>query len=210
VLYYGVDLTRFSPVVRAQHLRKHYGIGPDDTVAVFVGRMVDEMGLATLLSAIPAVIRAKPSFRFVVAGRKGDLTNEALQLRAAFPDRLVVIPDASDDELPFLYAAASMVVVPSRDDRACLGLAAAEGMASGKPVIITSAGGGSEVVVDRETGLVVPPADVAALTNALLELAGDPERARKMGLRGRQRAEVMFDKDATNRAMERILLEVAV
>ena len=65
-----------------------------------------------------------------------------------------------------------------------------EAMATGCPVIATAVQGSVEIVRQGETGLLVPPSDANALTEALCELAADPERRYAMGLRSRQLAEV--------------------
>jgi glycosyltransferase involved in cell wall biosynthesis len=117
--------------------------------------------------------------------------------------------DIPDERMPDLYSAATIVVVPSLNARACLGLAIAEGMAAGKPVVVSAVGGGPEVATDGETGVLVPPGDSAALAKAILRLIDDDEAIGRMGARGRADAEARFDKDLTNRAMERHFEEIA-
>jgi starch synthase len=75
-------------------------------------------------------------------------------------------------------------------------------MADGVPVIGARVGGIPELVVDGQTGLVVPPEDPPALAAALESLARDPERRRDLGRRGRERAETEFSAD---RATQRML-----
>ena len=65
-------------------------------------------------------------------------------------------------------------------------------MALGKPVVTTNAGGPREIVAHEETGLLVPPGDVSALTGALASLLNDRARARGMGAAGRRRYEALF------------------
>lgn len=209
VVYYGIDVERFSPAHDGQRLRARLGMAPDDPTVLFVGRMVREMGLHTLLSAIPRVLQARARVRFVIAGQAGALHDEAMQLRETYPEAIHVLADVGDDDLPLLYAAAHLVVVPSANERACLGLAAAEAMASGKPVIVTTAGGGPEVLIDDETGLLIPPENPEALAKAILRVVADPICAGEMGRRGRERACELFDKNRTNATMARIFTEVA-
>jgi glycosyltransferase involved in cell wall biosynthesis len=77
-----------------------------------------------------------------------------------------------------------------------LPLVVLEAMAHAKPVIATPVGGTPELVVDGETGLLVPARDPAALATAISALAGDPDRARRLGLAGRERAEREFSESA--------------
>ena len=80
-------------------------------------------------------------------------------------------------------------------------------MALARPVLAPDLGGSSDAVVDGETGLLVPPGDAAAIERALLELARDPERARRMGEAGRARQRERFSAaamaDAYLRSLER-------
>jgi glycosyltransferase involved in cell wall biosynthesis len=75
-------------------------------------------------------------------------------------------------------------------------------MAQGKPAVASAVGGTPELVVDGETGVLVPPGDVDALVDALASVLGDPERARRLGEAGRARVREKFSADA---AAEKIL-----
>jgi glycosyltransferase involved in cell wall biosynthesis len=90
-----------------------------------------------------------------------------------------------------LLARGRLFVLPSRSEGISLTLL--EAMARGLPVVATRVGGTPEVVVDGETGLLVPPGDPAALADAILRLQRDPEAGRRMGEAGRPRVERIFD-----------------
>jgi glycosyltransferase involved in cell wall biosynthesis len=96
-------------------------------------------------------------------------------------------------------ADADVLVQPSRADT--LPLAVLEAMAGGLPVVGTRVGGIPELVLDGETGLVVPPEDPRALAAALDSLAADPERRRELGRRGRVRAGESFSPERATRRM---------
>jgi len=83
-----------------------------------------------------------------------------------------------------------------------LPLVVLEAMAAGKPVVAAAVGGVPELVVDGETGLLVPAGDLDALQRALTDLLADPERARRLGEAGRARVRASFSATA---ASERIL-----
>jgi glycosyltransferase involved in cell wall biosynthesis len=108
-------------------------------------------------------------------------------LRARVPDARGFVPH---DELQRLYARAAVVACPSR--REGFGVACLEAMAHGRPVVATPVGGLRDLVVDGETGVVVPPRDPAALRAALQRLLGDPELRRRLGAAARRRAEERF------------------
>jgi glycosyltransferase involved in cell wall biosynthesis len=116
-------------------------------------------------------------------------------LRARVPKALGFVPH---DELQHLYARAAVVACPSR--REGFGVACLEAMAHGRPVVATAVGGLRDLVVDGETGLVVPPRDPAALRSALERLLGDPELRLRLGSAGRDRARERFSWDAVTEA----------
>jgi glycosyltransferase involved in cell wall biosynthesis len=117
------------------------------------------------------------------------------------------VPDVPQPELPHYYAAATVAVSPSLNERACLGLAVAEAMATARPVVVTDVGGGPELVKHEVNGLLVPPGDPAALAEAVLALTRDEERRRRMAASGLDVARRGFDRAVTNQRMEELFLE---
>jgi len=207
VVYYGIDTSRFRPGLDGSGIRRRLSLAEGDFVVLFVARMVREMGLHVLLASIPEVVREARNVRFIIAGTSGELKDDAQSAASRYPGQVFVFPNVGPEELPHLYAAASIAVTPSINQRACLGLAVAEAMASGKPVIVSRVGGGPELVTEGETGLLVPPNDPAALAQAILGLARQPERLGRMSQLGRDRATRDFDARVTSRKMEEIFLE---
>src|SRR5262249_7000594 len=108
-------------------------------------------------------------------------------LRSLVPGALGFVPH---DQLERLYARAAVVVCPSR--REGFGVACLEAMAHARPVVATAVGGLRDLVVDRETGLVVRPRDPLALRAALERLVGDPGLRGRLGAAGRLRAQERF------------------
>jgi glycosyltransferase involved in cell wall biosynthesis len=207
VVYYGIDTSRYRPGLDGSNIRRRLGLAEGDFVVLFVARMVREMGLHVLLASIPEVVQGADNVRFIIAGTSGELKDDAQSAASRYPGQVFVFPDVGPDELPLLYAAASIAVTPSINQRACLGLAVAEAMASGKPVIVSRVGGGPELLTEGETGLLVPPNDPPALAHAILGLARQPERLHRMGELGRNRAIRDFDARVSSRKMEEIFLE---
>lgn len=168
----GVDLSALSPAL-------HPPPGTAFTVA-FLGRLTVEKGVETLLAALPRL----PEGMRVLAAGEGPLRPLVERAAAAWPDRLRYLGEAAD--VRSLYHAAHAVVIPSL--REGQSLVALEAMACGLPVVASRAGGLPELVRHGETGLLVPPGDPATLAAALAELAGDPERCRRLGAAGRGQA----------------------
>jgi glycosyltransferase involved in cell wall biosynthesis len=108
-------------------------------------------------------------------------------LRERVPGALGFVPH---HELGPLYERAAVVAVPSH--REGFGVACAEAMAHGRPVVASAVGGLLDLVVDGETGVLVEPRDVAALRAALERLLGDAEMRSRMGQAGRERIREHF------------------
>ena len=134
---------------------------------LFAGRMVEEKGVRELAVAAEGL-------NLVVAG-DGPLRHLLPQARGLVPHT----------ELERLYRRAAIVVMPSHSEGQ--GVVAIEAMAHGRPVVGSRVGGLAEIVVDGETGILVPPRDPAALRCALLQLLDDAELRARMGAAGRRR-----------------------
>lgn len=179
----GVDLERYavpSPEGR-RRARERLGVSEDARVAVYVGRLVPEKGIDTLLDAWPGVIRAVPRARLLVAGG-GDVGGYARRAEASSVSFLGKVEDIRP-----VLAAADLLVLPSESEG--LSNAVLEAMATGIPSVGTTIGGLIEQIADGETGLLVPLRDADALRGALTELLGDPARCARMGRDARARAE---------------------
>ncbi|MBI4418395.1 MAG: glycosyltransferase, partial [Ignavibacteriales bacterium] len=107
-------------------------------------------------------------------------------------------------EVPRLLRALDVLVVPSHSES--FGYVAVEAMAMGIPVLGTKAGGLPEIVVDQETGFLVPPRDPAALAERLIILLKNKSLRSSMGKRGRRRALELFDFARSVEHLEEILV----
>jgi glycosyltransferase involved in cell wall biosynthesis len=134
---------------------------------LYAGRLSPEKGIEDLLAVADGL-------RLVVAGDG--------PLRPRVPQALGMLPR---DELSRLYGRAAAVVFPSRRDG--YPVACAEAMAHGRPVVATAVGGLPDMVVDGETGLLVPPGDAPSLRAAVDRLLADPALRRRLGAAARER-----------------------
>lgn len=186
-----VDARRFHPAASEEEraeLRRRFGWGEADHVALFVGRLVERKGLDDLFAALPGLPR---SVRLVVAG-PGDTT--LWRERAGsqgVADRVTFLGPVDEETLPLLYRAADLFVGPSRerleaDDVEGFGIVFLEASASGLAVLSTRTGGIPEAVEDGVGGRLVPPAQPKALAEAWLALAGDAELRKRLGEGGRR------------------------
>jgi glycosyltransferase involved in cell wall biosynthesis len=158
--------------------------------AIVVARLAPEKDIGTLLRATAIVVRTLPAFRLAIAG-DGPCMPELRRLAAELGlDRHVDFLGMVDD-VAGLLAGAGLYVLSSVSEG--VSLTVLEAMARGLPVVATHVGGTPEVVVHRETGLLVPPSQPAALAQAMASLAHDALQARRLGAAGRRRVERHFD-----------------
>ena len=146
---------------------------------LYAGRLSPEKGVAELVAAADGM-------PLVVAGDG--------PLRDRVPGALGFLPR---HDLEPLYERCAVVACPSY--REGFGVACAEAMAHGKPVVASAVGGLRDLVVDGETGLLVPPGDVPALRDALLRLLADRELRHRLGASARERAVARLGWEAATR-----------
>ena len=143
---------------------------------LYAGRLSQEKGILDLLAA------ADGDMKLTVVGDG--------PLRAQVPQSRGFVPH---EQLGPLYERAAVVAVPSH--REGFGVVCAEAMAYGRPVVASAVGGLLDLVVDGETGVLVPPRDVGALREALRRLLADRELRRRLGENARRRAREHFSWD---------------
>lgn len=204
-LYYGIDTSTFVPADARDVLRHSLGLPISAPVVTFVARHTREMGLHVFIDAARTLLKDLPGVCFHIAGRRGELTDDALKFASEHPESVKVSVDLPGPQLVATYQSSDVVVVPSINLRACLGLAIIEAMACGKPVVVSEVGGGPEVLGDSDVGLLVPPEDALATAKAVRRLIDDPAMASRLGENGRKKAVRDFDVVTTNRAMQSIL-----
>lgn len=180
VFRYWVDLERFSPRPR-EEAREHLGL--DGFVALLVGRLIAEKGVAVALDAE----RRASSVTFVFAGAGPEETAVRDAISAGRSVRFLGAVAA--DELAGVYSAADALVVPSTSDEG-FGRVIIEALACGTPVVASARGGIPEAITP-EVGVLVEPRP-APLAEAIELLRGDPIRLEKMRSAARALAEERY------------------
>jgi glycosyltransferase involved in cell wall biosynthesis len=177
-------------------------------VLLYVGRLSREKGVDVALAAFALLHALVPETRFLIAGdgpERGALERQADHLNLGAAARFLgwVAPK----EVPALIETASIVVLPSREESfPVVGLQAA---IMGRPVVATRTGGVPEMILDRETGLLVRTEDPKALADAIVGLLRRPDEAQRMGEAARRRALEVFSFDRHVEAYDELYRRLA-
>jgi len=158
--------------------------GSREPTVLYVGSDWRRKGGDVLIDAFRRVRSEHPEARLQIVGTEEPSAEEGVEVLGFVRDR---------SRLADLYARASVFCLPSRFEP--YGLVAVEAMAHELPCVVTP-GALAEVVLDGETGIVVPPEDPVALAGALARLLEDPPYARRLGVNGRARVEGQLTWDA--------------
>ena len=184
----GVDTDRYGAPVDGAAVRARLGL-PAGRLVTVVAKLMEQKGHRVLLDALPGVVERHPDLQVALAG-EGPLRDEIARQAAALglAARVHFVGNRSD--VADLLAASDLFLLPSLWEG--LPMALLEAMASRLPVIATAVSGSRDVVVNDESGLLVPPGDAAALSVAMAELLADPARAARLAEGARTRVEESF------------------
>lgn len=182
----GVDTESYGQPIDRTSVRQRVEIPGDARVLIVVAKLMEQKGHAFLLRALPPLLERFADLHVLLVGDG--------PLRAALTESIAGLPGAprvhlagNRRDVSDLLAASDLFVLPSLWEG--LPMALLEAMASGLPVVATRVSGSAQVVVEGESGLLVPAADVEQLGEAIATLLDDPARARRMGRAGRERVE---------------------
>jgi len=224
IIHNGIDTDEYRPQEATDALER-YGIDPAVPYVLFVGRITRQKGIVHLVRAIRHL---DPGFAVVLCAGAPDTTEIAAEMEAAVAEARAVRPDVhwiagmvDKPTVRQLYSHAAAFCCPSVYEP--FGIINLEAMACETAVVASAVGGIPEVVVDGETGLLVPfdaaggesfeprdpdrfERDLAAAINTLM---ADPARRRAMGEAGRRRAVEQFGWDAIARQTVKLYGAVA-
>ena len=188
----GVELP--EPIAAEERAARRRALGASDAEVVIgsVASYTPVKRLDVLVAAFALVAGEFPTARLELVGEGPGRAALEAQVRALGLEERVCL-HGFEVAPERLYPAFDIVALSS--EREGLPNSLLEAAAAGNAIVSTPAGGASEIVVDGETGLLVPVGDVTALGGALVRLAGDPELARRLGAGARQHVEQRFGMD---------------
>jgi glycosyltransferase involved in cell wall biosynthesis len=202
----GIDLERVS-MAQPANLHEQLFLPHQAPIVGNVAALVPHKGQRHLVEAAALVVRKVPDARFVIAG-EGEL-RPALerQIREHRLEKHVLLAGFRPDVLS-LHKAFDIFVMSSITEG--LGTSLLDAMAAGKPIVATATGGIPEVVVDGDTGMLVPARNDAALADAIVRLLKDPALRERMGKAGRARAGQRFSAERMLKETLRVYQRVAL
>ena len=210
IVYDGIDVNSYRvDEFKGLRVRKEFNLDSQPLVGV-VGRIVEGKGQKEFVLAAKVVIRVKPEVKFMIVGdAKGGkdgyykeveeiVKRENLERNIIFTGWRSDINNIVSSLDIFVFTSISPEGLPNT---------ILEAMALKKPVIATDVSGPRDIVIDGETGFLVPPGDIKAMAEKIIYLLDNPDVAKKMGEAGRKRAEKYFDIKNTIAKIEKIYEE---
>jgi glycosyltransferase involved in cell wall biosynthesis len=202
----GIDLGRVHAAPPAR-LHQDLWLPHDAPIVGNVAALVPHKGQKHLIDAAALVVRRVPDARFVIAGEGELRPSLERQIKEHHLEKHVLLAGFRPDVLS-LHKAFDVFAMSSVSEG--LGTSLLDAMACGRPIVATTAGGIPEVVVDGQTGLLVPPRDHQAMADAIVRLLSDPELRKRMGAAGAARARTKFSADRMVRETLRLYQRVAM
>ena len=193
----GVDTARFAPVAKRAEIPGSPFNDPGLVVFGAVGRLQAVKDHANLIRAFGQLVHGSPDAArrarlMIVGGGPLHASLQALVSAEGLDDYVWLAGEQAN--VPLMNSGMNVFVLPSLAEGISNTLL--EAMASGLPVVATHVGGNAELVVEGQTGLLVPSADPAALAGAMAALLAHPQRAAAFGRAGRERVCAQFSLDA--------------
>jgi glycosyltransferase involved in cell wall biosynthesis len=207
----AVDLTRFRPDRDTKRFRSEIGVPQETPLIVNIGMIRPDKGQLMLVEAARIVLQERPDARFVFVGEGTGVRKLGPRLRQAIEryglaDRLLMLGYRWD--VPDILAASDLVVIASIGTEASP-IVLREALATGRPVVATCVGDVTDVIRDREHGLVVPPRAPEKMAAAILELIQNRELAARCAENGLRLARDQFSFDQMMQHKLRVDLQIA-
>lgn len=187
----GTDPVRWAPDPEAAAAFRMRRKLPEGRWLLTVARLVPHKGIDTAIEVLSRLAEEMPDLRYAIIGRGAyEDRLRALAQELGVADRVHLLTDVGDAELPAAFAMADVYVGLSREaglDVEGFGIALLEAAACGLPVVAGASGGIADAVADGETGVLVAPTDLHAATDAVRHLLVDRTLAARLGAAGRER-----------------------
>ena len=181
IVYNGVDMEQFNPDVPGNGIRREFGLGKEAPVVGMIANFTRKKTHRVFFEAALGVLKKRPEVKFLLVGHGESEKYQSLVKERGVSNSFIFTGFRED--IPEIIADLDISVISSSKGEGLTG-SMVESMSMAKPVISTDVAGNAEVIIDRETGLLVPAGDVKKLEEAMLFFITYPEKARETGRRG--------------------------
>ena len=192
MVHSGIDMSQYSEQRDRAWFESALGIAQSEIAIGVVAQLIDRKGHAFLMRAMPEILRRFPNCRVLFFGKgpaEGDLRKLADDLELG--DKLIFAGFRED--MPRVYPNLDLLVHPALTEG--LGVSLLQAATSGVPIIAAKVGGIPEIVIDGQTGWLIPPSDTQAIETAVLSALGDPEEAKARAQNARAHVQANFSID---------------
>lgn len=213
VIYNPIDVKAFAQANHSTALRAEFGFTEQDYVVSNIGRLDWWKGQDDFLRALTMITQMHPNTKALIVGKPDTTT----QSQAYYQElqRLVsewhlsehVVFTGFRSDISSIMAV-SDIVVHSASEPEPFGRVVVEGMAAGRPVIATGAGGVLDIIEDQVTGLLVPPKNAEAMAEAIGQLLQNRRQAMALGQKAQQAVRERFSVKQHVMAVERIYHQI--
>lgn len=200
-IYSGIRFEKFNVPVDIEEKKRNLGIDVSQKVIGMVGRLSAQKAPQYFIKSIPGIRERFPQARFIIVG-DGELRNELEELIRSLDLTAVVKIFGFRDDVPEILQILDIYVLSSCWEG--LGRSLTEAMFLSRPVVATAVEGVPELVIDEETGLLVPPRDAEAIAQAVIRLLDHPEYARRLGENAHNKIVSHFSADTMITEIDRL------
>jgi glycosyltransferase involved in cell wall biosynthesis len=210
VIRNGVDLSRFNAPTDPAVVRHQLGVPPGEPMVTVVSRVSRLKGLEQFIDAAAALAPRFPTVRFLITGDASFTDGDYLLGLKQRAERLRITHrvhfTGQRFDIPSVLGSAAVSVMPSLNE--ALSNVLLESMAAGVPIVATRVGGTPEAIVDGRTGLLVPPGDPPALSEAIARLLNEPALGAALGRAARRAVAANFSLSRMVAATEQLYLDL--
>lgn len=207
IIPFGVDTQEFAPSRRSDRLRRELGLGPEHFMLLAVQRLAQVKRVDVLIRAMDEIRKQHPAAVLVVVGQGEEQARlRALTAELGLHDHVRFAGYVQSTSLAAFFASADVFVFHSMFET--FGIVFAQAMASGLPIVAADTSCVPHVVTP-ENGILFPPGDLLAFTNAVLQLVHKPELRQNIGRLNRAKAQATFDWDFIAASYEAELVRIA-
>lgn len=197
----GVDFSRYDRSTVPGNLREELSLPADTLLVGTVAILRAKKGHAEILDAAPEVLKCFPKAHFVFAGDGAQTANLQTRIAANGLEGRIHLLGLRRDVTNVL-ASLDIFLLPTHQE--ALGTAFIEAGAMGLPTVASQVDGVPEVIIDGQTGLLVPARDGKVLIEPICRLLGDPKLRQEMGARAREFVHQKFAREVMAEGMERL------